>query len=197
MLNEFKFETCLKLAARIGLTLQLTILEKIWRNQSKNQNIAQWLIFLILKHVETRNKKNLIEIETVERSKEVRIAMENLQIETVSSKSPKTKKFRKKKKSGFAWGSRKNFQSKFFIYLMTNNDVGLSEIVQQFFQGLDFETLLHCRLVCKAWYRFLNQFPSFWMDSLTEAREKFLYEPRNYMKRWRILQCSVQPIIVF
>ena len=117
--------------------------------------------------------------------------MENLQIEAVSSKSPKTKKFRKKKKSGFAWGSRKNFQSKFFIYLMTNNDVGLSEIVQQFFHGLDFETLLHCRLVCKAWYRFLNQFPSFWMDSLIEVQEKFLYEPKNYMKRWRILHFEI------
>ena len=99
--------------------------------------------------------------------------------------------------SRFSWGSRKNFQYKFFNYLMTNNDVGLSEIVQQFFHGLDFQSLLHCRLVCKAWYRFLNQFPSFWMDSLTEAREKFLYEPRNYMKRWRILQFSVQLIIVF
>ena len=108
----------------------------------------------------------------------------------------KAQKFRLK--SRFAWGgSRKNFQYNFFNYLMTNNDVGLSEIVQQFFHGLDFESLLHCRLVCKAWYRFLDQFPSFWMDSLTEVREKFLYEPRNYMTRWRILQCSVQLIIVF
>ena len=139
----------------------------------------------------------MVEIETVEKPKKVEITMENPQIVNVLSKSPKTKKFRKKKKSGFAWGSRKNFQSKFFNYLMTNNDVGLSEIVQQFFHGLDFESLLQCRLVCKAWYRFLNQFPSFWMDSLKEVREKFLYEPRNYMKRWRILQCSVPLIIVF
>ena len=128
--------------------------------------------------------------------------MENPQIVSVVSKSPKKEKFSKKKKSKFSWGGRKgwggkNFQYKFFRYLMTNNDVGLSEIVQQFFHGLDFESLLQCRLVCKTWYRFLNQFPSFWMDSLKEVREKFLYEPRNYMKRWRILQCSVQLIIVF
>jgi hypothetical protein len=118
--------------------------------------------------------------------------MENPQIVTVFSKSPKKEKVSTKKKSKPAWSSSrsawKNFQNKFFKYLMTNNDVGLSEIVQKFFHGLDFESLLHCRLVCKTWYRFLNQFPGFWLDSLKEVREKFLYEPRNYMKRWRILQ---------
>ena len=134
---------------------------------------------------------------TVEKPKKVEITMENPQIVNVSSKSPKTENFRVKKKSRFTWGSGKKFQYNFFNYLMTNNDVGLSKIVQLFFHGLDFESLLQCRLVCKAWYRFLNQFPSFWMDSLKEVREKFLYEPRNYMKRWRILQCSVPLIIVF
>ena len=100
LLDEFKFETCLKLAARIGLTLQLTILEKIWRNQSKNQNIAQWLIFLILKHVETRNKKNLIEIETVERSRKLESQWKTCKLKLCPLKVLRQKSFERKRNQG-------------------------------------------------------------------------------------------------
>ena len=169
------------------------------RGEIKNENIDNHpykkpKIEMDVKHkVEVDIKIKTEPIEEFNRSIEIITNMDvpangEIQNEKIE---PKMKKVPKKKKVRFAWGSGKNFQYKFFNYLMTNNNVGMSEIVQKFFHGLDFESLLQCRLVCKAWYRFLNQFPSFWMDSLIEVREKFLYEPRNYMKRWRILHFEI------
>ena len=99
------------------------------------------------------------------------------------NKRPKKKGYKPRPRPKYTWGPKKDFQTTFFQYLMTNNDVGLSEIIQEIFCYMDFESLLHCRLVCKTWYGFLINCRSLWSKSLNEAREKYLYQPQDYMSR--------------